>query len=155
MRNTSLYVTVLIATLVLAATDAVAVDDVYRWVDEDGNVHFGDNPPQQANAEVVKIQQNSTGVEPAPPGALLNTPQQPSRAQQQRDERELRRAEDAERKQALASGCDSRREAVAQLEPKPRVMVTTEGGEVYRMDDDDRLEELNKLKAYISENCKD
>lgn len=153
MRNTSLYAPVLIAALVLAAMDATAMDDVYRWVDKDGNVHFGDNPPQQANAEIVDIQPNSIGVAPAP-ATLVNSPQQPSRAQQQRDERELERKANAETKQALAAGCDSRREAVAQLEPKPRVMVTTESGEVYRMNDDDRLTELAKLKAYISENCK-
>jgi len=34
-------------------------------------------------------------------------------------------------------------------------MVTTEDGEVYRMDDNDRLEELARLNAYISENCED
>ena len=156
MRNPTFYAAVLIAALALPATEAMASDKVYRWTDENGHVHFGDNPPERATAEVIDMgSAASTGVQAtAQPSSPIN-PQEPSRAQQQRDERELLRKENAETKKALTAGCQSRRDTVAQLEPSTRVMVTTEEGEVYRMDDNDRMSELAKLKSYISENCQD
>ena len=155
MRITTLFTAVLIAALVLAATDAIANNNVYRWVDENGDVHFGDNPPRQANAEIVDIQPDaSSGLKADAYSKSESSPGEPSRAQQQRDERALQHKEQTEKAEALAVGCEQRRASVAQLEPSTRVMVTTEDGEVYRMDDNDRLAELGKLKAFISENCK-
>ena len=156
MGKATLLMAVLIATLTLTATDAMAADGVYRWVDENGDVHYGDNPPRQANAEAVDIQPDaSSGLKPDAYSQLESSAGQPSRAQQQRDERALQRKEQTEKETSMAAGCEQRRATVAQLEPMPRVMVTNEDGEVYRMDDNDRLAELGKLKAYISENCQE
>ena len=156
MRIATLYMAVLTATLVLAATDAMGSDNVYRWVDEDGNVHFGDRPPEQSNAEKIDVQTApGNAAQPAVDTTSTNDPPQPSYAQKQREERALKRRENAEKQQSIAEGCVQRLEAKAQLEPKPRVMVTTEDGQVYRMNDNDRLEELARLNAYISENCED
>ena len=45
-------------TLILAASLAMttaAHAEVYKWVDEDGNVHFTDTPPPKQKTEEVKI----------------------------------------------------------------------------------------------------
>lgn len=34
--------------------------EVYKWVDEDGNVHFSDSPPPKQKTEEVRIQGGST-----------------------------------------------------------------------------------------------
>jgi hypothetical protein len=44
-RKRSLPAAALLAIFV-AATPAIA-DEVFRWVDKDGNVHFGDSPPPE------------------------------------------------------------------------------------------------------------
>jgi hypothetical protein len=156
MSKATLFTAVLIATLTLMATDAMAADGVYRWVDENGDVHYGDNPPRQANAEAVDIQSDaSSGLKPDAYSQPESSAGQPSQAQQQRDERALQRKQQTEKETSLAAGCEQRRASLAQLEPKTRVMVTTEDGDVYRMDDNDRLAELEKLKTFISENCQD
>ena len=46
MHISKVFMTVLFATLVLLAADALAKDEVYRWVDENGRVQFGDCSPQ-------------------------------------------------------------------------------------------------------------
>lgn len=154
MRIKALYTAVLIAVLALTATDAMATDGVYRWVDENGDVHYGDNPPRQADAEIVDIKPDaSSGLKTDAYSKPESTSGQPSRAQQLRDERALHHKEQSEKAEALAAGCAQRRASVAQLEPSTRVMVTTEDGEVYRMDDNDRMAELGKLQAFITENC--
>jgi glutaredoxin len=42
------------AALVLAAAPALAQQSVYKWVDKDGKVHFGDAPPTDAKAVTEK-----------------------------------------------------------------------------------------------------
>jgi hypothetical protein len=155
MRKATLYAAVLIAALVVPATDAMASDNVYRWVDENGNVHFGDKPPEKTKAEIINIQSSpATNTQAASEPASAAASGQPSRAQQQRDERATRRKEDAERQEAVAAGCAQRYKLVSQLEPSTRVIIRdVETGEVMRMDDNERLKELDEAKAYIAENC--
>ena len=88
MRFVTFYLAILMATFMISATDAMAADSVYRWVDEDGNVHFSDQPPGNTDSEVIDIKP-SQGVDPQPvtDSTTQAEPEQPSRAQQQRDER--------------------------------------------------------------------
>ncbi len=154
MRITTIPMAVLIVMLVLSATNAVAKNEVYRWVDENGVVHFGDRPDGQTNAEQVDIQKGPiSSTLSSPPPVSTNTIQEPSYADQLRDERAEKRREAAEQQQAIAEGCAQRRQIVAQLEPHTRVIVQHEDGTVTRMDDNERLETLGEAKAYIAENC--
>jgi len=149
--------TVFIAAFALTATDAVAKDVVYRWVDDKGVVHFGDQPAESANAEVVDIQPATT-VNTQPANDTENAspyqqPSEPSRAQQQRDTRARNHQKATELKEEIAANCARNREVERRLEPTPRVIVTGEDGEVYRLDDDKRLQSINEAKSYIAENC--
>ncbi|MCU7918094.1 MAG: DUF4124 domain-containing protein [Candidatus Thiodiazotropha sp. (ex Epidulcina cf. delphinae)] len=40
------------------ALDAFAADDIYRWRDETGKIHFGDRPPADAESESVTVKPN-------------------------------------------------------------------------------------------------
>jgi hypothetical protein len=158
MRNATIFVSVLLATLIFSVTDAVAETEVYRWVDEDGVVHFGDNAEGQKGAEKVEIRaegNNGLGTNPAPgltdPGQ--QTEPQPSLAQQRREERAAKHREAADRQKATDAGCAQARQRVASLEPTPRVLVQHEDGSVDRLDDNKRLELLADAKTFIAENC--
>ncbi len=158
MRSTIIFKAVLITTLGLIAADALAKDVVYRWVDEDGVVHYGDLPDGQANAEQVKIRKsrsvnNQASSTPAPAATSQQEEPQPSYAQQQRDERAKHRREAAEKQREIAAGCEQRRQIVARLEPSTRVMIRLEDGSVTRMDDNERLEALAEAKDYIAGKC--
>ena len=154
MRIATILTTVFISTLLLSAMDAVAEDEIYRWVDEHGVVHFGNRPDGQAGVEKVDIPETRiNSSQPAATTASGDTSQEPSYAQQRRDERAKIHKEAAEKEQAIAAGCAQRRQLVAQLEPSTRVMVRLEDGTVTRMDDNKRLETLGEAKAYIAENC--
>ena len=159
MRNSTFWMAVLTAAITMAATDATAIDEVYRWVDDKGVVHFGDRQPENTDAEAIDLRESeSTGVQPsANPAATADAlgEAEPSYAQQQRDARAENRKEAAESQAAIDAGCQQRREIVAQLEPSTRVMVRDEDGEVYRLDDNVRLKALDEAKAYIVEKCRD
>jgi hypothetical protein len=158
MRSAIIFTAILIAPLVLTAMDARADDEIYRWVDENGVVHFGDNPEGQANSELIEIKNNPSGitpVNPAPAATGSNPLEEPplSAAQQQRADRAEKMKEAAAKKEAIAAGCEQRHQLVAQLEPSPRVIVQFEDGTVGRLDDNERLEMLNEAKTYIAEKC--
>jgi len=47
---------IVILTLVLTSTSFA---QIYQWRDKDGQLHFGDQPPKQANAQEVNVKINS------------------------------------------------------------------------------------------------
>ncbi len=153
------------AAVCLAAAGAWAETEVYRWVDKDGVVHFGDQEPRAGKAEIVPIQPapDSTGQPAVPekPAAGAAQPAQkaaepePTYAQKKRSERAKRRQEAAEQRQKVQAECERAQQMVTQLEPSTRVMVRLKDGTVTRLDDNKRIEMLNDAKGYISRNCTD
>jgi hypothetical protein len=155
MRIPTFLLSILIGTLALSTTQTMAEEQVYRWVDKDGVVHFGDRPGGHVDAEVVEL-------EAAPADELQSDSQpsspyqhnsEPTYAQKLREERTESRKEAAEKKKEMDALCKTHRERVATLEPFTRVMFEQEDGSVTRMDDNDRLEKLNESKAFVAENC--
>jgi hypothetical protein len=158
MRISTLSMAVLLTVISFPAMDTVADEKIYRWVDEDGVVHFGDQRGVNSDAETITIKAESPNTAPpsqADTQAGSGQPLEPqvSIAQQRRNERAEKRREAEEMRQAVDAGCKQRRQLVAQLEPSPRVMVKDEDGTVKRMDDDKRLEILAEAQTYIAEKC--
>ena len=155
MRISTFFLAVLITTLALSTTQTVAEEQIYRWVDKDGVVHFEPRPDGNADAEVVELKRapdydSQSNPEPSSPYA---TDPQASYAQKQREQRIQNRDEAAEKQKEMDILCENNRDRVATLEPVTRVMYKQEDGTVIRMDDNDRLEKLGESKAFLAENC--
>jgi len=160
MRFATILVIVFITAFLIWVPDTLAEDEIYRWVDKDGVVHFGNRPPENGVAESVSIPQSAsvnTQVPANPPANDAGQPEKPppSLAQQLRDERAEARQKKEERDKVISEACAQRRTLVSQLEPSTRVMVQLEDGTVSRLDDNVRLETLNEAKTYIANNCND
>jgi hypothetical protein len=154
MRNTGIFIGILISSLVLSMTDVTAGDEIFRWVDENGVVHFGDRADAPDAAELVEIRKTPETTQPAVDPALTEpAEEQPSYAQRLREERARNRKLSVDRQQEIFDLCEQHRQIVATLEPMPRVIVQNEDGSVTRMDDNVRLEKLAESKAFIAENC--
>jgi hypothetical protein len=52
--------------LVMFASPATTAGDVYKWVDEQGNIHFGDKPPDEGIVEGIEIDYTKGRAEPGP-----------------------------------------------------------------------------------------
>ncbi len=54
--------------LILLSPSVVFAGSIYKWVDEGGNVHFGDAPPPQALTETLDVkpatQSQGSGIKP-------------------------------------------------------------------------------------------
>ncbi len=155
MRISTFFLAVVTATLAISTTQTVAEEQIYRWVDKDGVVHFEPRPDGHADAEVVELRgapdyDSQSSPEPSSPYA---TDPQPSYAQNRREERIQKRDEAAKKQKEMDVLCKNNRDRVATLEPATRVMYQQEDGTVIRMDDNDRLEKLGESKAFLAKNC--
>ena len=158
MRVATFSMIILFSTFAVWTTQTAEATEVYRWVDENGVVHFVDQAPEKQDAEIISIPESpdintETSAEPAPDSTGETADPQPTLAQQIRDERAAKRRETEESAKKKAKNCTAARNAVSQLEPSPRVNVTHEDGTVTRMDDNDRLERLSEAKAFVAEHC--
>jgi hypothetical protein len=155
MRIATFFVAALIATLTLSTTQAVAEEEIYRWVDKDGVVHFGNRPEGHEDTEVVNIEKATDRDSQAnsAPSSVFDRDPEPTYAQKLRDERAQGRKDAAEKQKEVDALCEVNRERVATLEPSTRVIIRLEDGSVTRMDDNYRLENLAESKAFIAENC--
>ena len=57
MHNFKLVIAITLSTLWSVNTYGA---EVFKWVDSQGNVHFGDKPPEQEKLEVVKLGQSNS-----------------------------------------------------------------------------------------------
>jgi len=155
MRIATCVMVIVFAVFTFSPALTTAEEKIYRWVDENGVVHFGDRSEGNKEAEVVKVQKNreNTASENADPIYAAESGE-PSYAQQQRDARAENQKKAAKEKKDLAAGCDFHNGMIAKLEPMTRVIIEKEDGSVVRMDDNDRLEKLNVSKDYVAANCK-
>lgn len=147
---------VFLAGLALAAAMAFADETIYRWVDEEGNVHFGDRPPAGVEATVVSPAYQSGGLSAqSPAGAAEPDPagQSLSPAEQQRRERAQRRESALAERQRIEQNCAAMRHQRDLLEPRTSVLVAGENGEPVRLDDELRLAKLAEARAYLAEHC--
>jgi hypothetical protein len=150
MRITTYLMAILFAILAGSATVIAAEENIYRWVDENGVVHFGDRSNAKTDAEVVKINKSPAYTAPSQPAESTD---EPNYAQKQREARAKNQQQNAKTRKELAAECDYHRNQVAQLEPMPRVITIQEDGSALRMDDNVRLEKLKASKDFIAKNC--
>ena len=80
----------LFACAVLALFSVGAGSEVYKWVDDEGNVHYGDSPPENVEAEPVHVESH-TPEESAPASSRLVEDAE-SRYRRLEQEREVRAA---------------------------------------------------------------
>jgi len=65
MHKPRLLRTAVLATLIgLAAAGAQAAERVFKWVDAEGVVHFGQQPPAETKAEAIKVQKGYSTSDP-------------------------------------------------------------------------------------------
>lgn len=144
--------------LVILVPLASSVDaaQFYKWVDEQGNVHYTDSPPEHGDYEVVRGARSD---------AAGNAPTAAERLERWRAAQEERAARRAEREAAEEQAkqarlqrqeeCETARHNLDILTWSNRVILPPEeeGGEPVRMSDDERLRRIEELREAIAEHC--
>ncbi len=149
----------------LAACPAWA--QIYTWTDKDGRTHYSDTPPKTGEVKVVSpARRTPPQTEPARAEAEKDAAQPataPSLADREAEFRK-RRAEEAEAKakaeaeakraQERGRACSQARAQLAALQSGQRVARFKEDGSGEILDDAQRVQETEKVQAYIEQECR-
>ena len=144
-------------TLALSIGTSASADEIYKWTDEDGNVHYEDRPSGAATEERLQFSYNRTS----------STAVQ-KRVQSQRDLTNARRIskEEAAEEERTSAGtraaaeervakCQSYRASMKSMLEAPRVYREDQDGERQYLDDTARAEARSKAEELIKETCGD
>jgi len=143
----------------VAVAVALAAGPIYKWVDEQGNVHYGDQPPaSEGEVEELLLLPAPEETEVLEAQARLDrllSEQQANRESRAADrERQLlqQELEEAQRVQRLRN-CLRARQNLHVLEIRRPVYSIDEKGEYVYLDDQQRAAEMQRMRAEIEENC--
>lgn len=133
------------ALLLLLAIQPLYAEELYRWVDADGNVQYTQTPPPAGvNAEVKNLKE-------APTAAASGRPQ--PKEEEKTEEAATEPANDADKMMAeKVANCQKSMQDLQVLESKSEV-VTVENGKTSPMDDKARKQRITNEKAYIKTYC--
>ena len=155
----------IIAMLVAAsAATAAKKSKFYKWTDENGVVHYTQEPPpDQVSANEVTVQdlgpassspsavETEQGAEGADTTELDDVSAQlAAEAKRYEEQAELMRER---QKQVRNFNCQKGRTLKAALEPSQRTIIRDDQGNERVVSGDDRIQELQKAQNLIDENC--
>jgi len=121
----------LIALLVLPALSAWA-EQVYRWVDENGVVHYGATPPEGKTAEERPLRYIRNPDPAAAEAAQKRWSEQQKQREKAGQEAATQGAQSAAERAERSRGCQAAREIISRLQSAPATRYRQEDGS-YRM----------------------
>lgn len=139
------------ALLLLGLMPALAMAQVYRWVDAQGVVHYSQEPPPKGSYNAVRP--DPPPATPAPArdsaGAFLK------QAEQQQADAAQRKAKDAETAAAAKQLCTRAREVLTELESGPpnRFYTKNPDGSTSRMPSEEWQRRRDAASAAVSQTC--
>ncbi|KAB7623222.1 DUF4124 domain-containing protein [Alkalilimnicola sp. S0819] len=136
-------------TAILLALPLLATAQVYKWTDENGQVHYGSQPPKQGQADRIKLR--------AAPPAPRQEKSEPTQAKDESGGEQRRTAAEKEaeaaRRAQLQENCAIARKNLAVLQEPTHRRFRTDDGEITYFDDEQRQQRIDQAQAYIDENC--
>ena len=140
---------ILACSVLLTLSTGATAGQIYKWVDAQGNVHFGSQPPE--GQEAASVNPNISQPKIAAPAAKAPEASGEDKEQEKLDEQA--RAAASKREAELKVYCERIRKDLAQMKASPRVRVE-ENGELRRLTEEERQDRIAKSEASIKENCK-
>lgn len=144
----------LMAALILSVVTASATGEVYKWVDEDGKVHYGDRRPASgADPNVLELA-------PAPPKDADHDERSLQRRRlldafdAERTEQRQAQAKAAAAKRERAEKCARVRRDLARFERANIVYTEDDDGTRIYMSDAERKAAISAARTWLDEHCR-
>ncbi len=157
-----MFKSIAVAIILLISGQSWA-EKIYKWVDENGQIHYSSQKPNDQQAETVKVKKGPkvTPKAEAEPAAAQATDAGQTDAEQTETEAAAdAAAEEAARKQLAEADrinnrkqCDLARKNYAALNATVRVTRRDANGQVVRMTDDERVNALKTAQQAIKQYC--
>jgi len=132
----------------------MAQAQVYKWVDDDGQVHFSQFPPEDDKpVESVDIRVGSSMPADAAKQKLENIRQKLLESSMDRNLSEEERLQQQAQAEDAAKRCQQARDQLATLQENGRVYQTDEQGERQWLDEKKRQDLINETRQRVKELC--
>ncbi len=133
----------------LLAGQAALADEVYRWVDEEGKVHFGDRPPLEAWAENIEGELRPINSADATKPQKSSAGRRDNNPEREYENRQRRRQ--WEQQQQVARACNAVRRELQMLQG--RVAFVDENGKEIKMTERERQQQAERLQREVQRIC--
>ncbi len=146
--------TALALILAVTVTGTASASEIYKWVDEDGGVHYGDRPTGAASEERLTVRSRPTDPEAVQSQVVARLNEQAARAEAQANapqgpsEEELR-AEARER----AEKCSTYRQRLEKFTQSRRLYREDENGERVYLDEEQTQAARDRVQNQVEEYC--
>lgn len=138
----------------LLSTTIISQAEVFKWIDEQGNTHYGDKPTADSSATQLNISE-----QPAKK-STLNAEDREERRRRLADamqEDRLKKKEEkklaVEQKAQLDKKCIYAKDQLRQYEDSGSIYILDKDGNRIRLPDEHRTAVINDLRAQIKANC--
>jgi hypothetical protein len=152
IRSTCLFLTV---TAILISPPFTVNAKIYKWVDEQGNVHYGAEKPVDAEAERIRIEKQPIfGGEYSEDGE--NKDEENNKAEENKPEKVQERLEGEAiiSKKEKAKLCQQAKSRVQSIQNSGRLRAYDEKGNSRILSDKERNKRLAGAKANVKEYCR-
>lgn len=139
----------------LMLSGSAVAKDIYKWTDEEGNVHYRDRPtgaPSEVRLGISYKGTDKTIVEQQQKAQLDSQTARQER-RNARDEADRAAAAEAAAAAERQKQCDSYRASLERYAQSRRLYREGENGERTYLDDDEMMQARKRLEDHIAENC--
>ncbi len=143
------------AVMAMTIASGAVANEIYKWTDENGNVHYEDRPTGAATEERLQMTYNRTDSSAVRQRTQARVDARTARedAKAAAAESEKEAAENAAVAAERAQKCEKSRARLESYLQARRVYRTDESGERVYLDDEQRQEARQKAEEQISEFC--
>ena len=137
---------------------------IYKWVDKDGKVRYGDTPPPGSKTSPVKApppgapapaKDAKDGKKDKDKGPLTAAEREQDYRKRQEESRKAEEKADTESraKADRADGCERAKEQLRTLDSGQRIARTNSSGERFFLDDNQVAQEVAKAQTSVQQAC--
>ena len=138
MRDTVMRILLLTTLMIITS---VASAGLYKWVDNDGNVHYSQKPPRDKQYKRLKAPADAPeNASPLYKNTKLNKPGS-----------KTTKTETAKNEETRASNCKKAKQNLASYQQSRR--VRDKNGNVITLDDKARAKQIQNAKQAVSDFC--
>ena len=128
--------------------------EVYRWVDEQGTMHFSDKPNRHTSAEKIEIKTGAVNKDASQERRLKDQKHLLSVLEEERKIKQQKQIEKQKKKEEKKKSCKKARETLNEYLTSGQLYdLDKEGNKIY-LSDDEREQEIKKATDAVDYWCK-
>lgn len=142
----------------LSGYSSTAMSSIYKWVDEDGKVHYGQQRPASADAEKMKINSHAPRDTSSYKRPSLNKENTEdigkTKDKDKNTTEEAPKVESAADKKRRLEACAQARKQLATMQAKGQIRSRDKDGNITYMSQEQKEARMKSIREAVAQKCK-